>query len=91
MQTIRNCMALVYPSTHGVDLLRRGNQALRKFGPQPCAYRFDHACIASPMLVALLLFYMGFYIQRRRYAGVVEAVRARLRSELPQRLVAAPK
>ncbi|XFC38991.1 hypothetical protein ACEF39_002001 [Stenotrophomonas indicatrix] len=46
---------------------------------------------ASPMLVALLLFYMGFYIQRRRYANVVEAVRARLRSEFAQRLVAAPK
>lgn len=46
---------------------------------------------ASPMLVALLLllFYMGYFIQRRRYAHVVEAVRARIRSEFPQRMVAA--
>lgn len=43
---------------------------------------------ASPMLVALLLFYMGYFIQRRRYAHVVEAVRARIRSEFPQRMVA---
>jgi len=42
---------------------------------------------ASPMLVALLLFYMGYFIQRRRYAHVVEAVRARIRSEFPQRMV----
>ncbi|WP_164280123.1 hypothetical protein [Stenotrophomonas indicatrix] len=46
---------------------------------------------AWPMLVALLLFYMGYYIQRRRYADVVEAVRARLRSKFPQHLVAAPQ
>ncbi len=45
---------------------------------------------AWPMLVALPLFYMGYFIQRRRYAEVVEAVRARLRSEFPQRLVTAP-
>lgn len=44
---------------------------------------------AWPMLVALALFYMGYYIQRRRYANVVEAVRARLRSEFPQRWAAA--
>jgi len=42
---------------------------------------------ASPMLVALLLFYIGYFIQRRRYAHVVEAVRARIRSEFPQRMV----
>lgn len=46
---------------------------------------------AWPMLVALLLFYMGYFIQRRRYVEVVEAVRAQLRSEFPQRLVAAPQ
>ncbi|MEN4954067.1 hypothetical protein [Stenotrophomonas indicatrix] len=46
---------------------------------------------AWPMLVALLLFYMGYFIQRRRYADVVEAVRAWLRSEFPQRLVTAPQ
>lgn len=41
---------------------------------------------AWPMLVFVLVFYMGYYIQRRRYAGVVEAVRARLRSEFPRRV-----
>ncbi|EVT72452.1 membrane protein [Stenotrophomonas maltophilia 5BA-I-2] len=44
---------------------------------------------AWPMLVALVLFYIGYFIQRRRYVEVVEAVRARLRSEFPKRLVAA--
>jgi len=43
--------------------------------------------MAWPMVVFLLVFYMGYYIQRRRYAGVVEAVRARLRSEFPRRSV----
>lgn len=44
---------------------------------------------AWPMLVALVLFYIGYFIQRRRYVEVVEAVRTRLRSEFPKRLVAA--
>lgn len=44
---------------------------------------------AWPMLVALVLFYIGYFIQRRRYVEVVEAVRARLCSEFPKRLVAA--
>ena len=43
--------------------------------------------MAWPMVAFLLVFYMGYYIQRRRYANVVEAVRARLRSEFPRRLV----
>ncbi|WP_313445327.1 hypothetical protein [Stenotrophomonas indicatrix] len=46
---------------------------------------------AWPMLVALVLFYIGYLIQRRRYVEVVEAVRARLRSEFPKRFVAAPQ
>lgn len=43
--------------------------------------------VAWPMLVMLLVFYMGYRIQRRRYVEVVEAVRARVRSELPRRFV----
>ena len=43
--------------------------------------------MAWPMVVFLLVLYMGYYIQRRRYAGVVEAVRSRLRSEFPRRFI----
>lgn len=43
--------------------------------------------MAWPILAFLLVFYMGYRIQLRRYADVVEAVRARLRSEFPQRFV----
>ncbi|WP_313206904.1 hypothetical protein [Stenotrophomonas sp.] len=43
--------------------------------------------MAWPMLVCPLIFYVGYRIQRRRYADVVEAVRARLRSEFPRRFV----
>jgi len=43
--------------------------------------------MAWPMLVCPLIFYMGYRIQRRRYANVVEAIRARLRSKFPQRFV----
>ncbi|PZS90791.1 hypothetical protein [Stenotrophomonas maltophilia] len=42
---------------------------------------------AWPMLAMLLVFYMGYRIQLRRYTEVVEAVRARVRSEFPQRFV----
>ncbi|WP_367382264.1 hypothetical protein [Stenotrophomonas cyclobalanopsidis] len=44
--------------------------------------------VAWPMLACPLIFYVGYRIQRRRYANVVEAVRARLRSEFPRRFVA---
>jgi len=43
--------------------------------------------MAWPMLVCPLIFYVGYRIQRRRYANVVEAVRARLRSEFPRRFI----
>ncbi|HYQ23302.1 hypothetical protein [Stenotrophomonas sp.] len=43
--------------------------------------------MAWPMVAFLLVFYMGFYIQRRRYANVAEAVRARLCSEFPRRFI----
>lgn len=43
--------------------------------------------MAWPMLACPLIFYVGYRIQRRRYANVVEAVRARLRSEFPRRFV----
>lgn len=43
--------------------------------------------VAWPMLGMLLVFYIGYRIQRRRYAEVVEAVRARVRSEFPRRFV----
>ncbi|WMJ69144.1 hypothetical protein [Stenotrophomonas sp. 24(2023)] len=39
--------------------------------------------MAWPMLAVLLVFYMGYSIQRRRYARVVEAVRARVRNDVP--------
>lgn len=39
------------------------------------------------MLGMLLVFYMGYRIQLRRYVEVIEAVRARVRSEFPQRFV----
>ncbi|MGF6416978.1 hypothetical protein ABH900_000439 [Stenotrophomonas sp. AN71] len=41
--------------------------------------------MAWPMLGFLLVFYMGYRIQLRRYAEVVEAVHARVRSEFPRR------
>ncbi|HIE1097678.1 MULTISPECIES: hypothetical protein [Stenotrophomonas] len=43
--------------------------------------------MAWPMLAFLLVFLMGYRIQLRRYADVVEAVRARVRFEFPQRFV----
>lgn len=43
--------------------------------------------VAWPMLGMLLVFYIGYRIQRRRYVEVVEVVRARVRSELPRRFV----
>ena len=43
--------------------------------------------VAWPMLGMLLVFYIGYRIQRRRYVEVVEAVRARVRSELPRRFI----
>jgi len=43
--------------------------------------------MAWPMLVCPLIFYVGYRIQRRRYANVVEAVQARLRPEFPRRFV----
>ncbi|MBK0025876.1 hypothetical protein IAE57_06865 [Stenotrophomonas sp. S48] len=39
--------------------------------------------VAWPILAVPLLFYIGYRIQRRRYANVVEAVRARVRNEFP--------
>ena len=39
--------------------------------------------MAWPMLAVPLIFYMGYYIQRKRYAAVVNAVRARVRNEFP--------
>ncbi|HDS1038078.1 TPA: hypothetical protein QDZ42_001273 [Stenotrophomonas maltophilia] len=43
--------------------------------------------MAWPMLVCPLIFYMGYHIQRKRYASVVEVVRARVRSEFPRGFV----
>jgi len=43
--------------------------------------------VAWPMLGSLLVFHIGHRIQLRRYAEVVEAVRARVRSEFPRRFV----
>jgi len=43
--------------------------------------------MAWPMLACPVIFYLGYRIQRRRYANVVEAVRARLRSEFPRRFL----
>ena len=46
--------------------------------------------VAWPMLAVPLLFYIGYHIQRRRYANVVEAVRARVRNEFPWQFKAPP-
>lgn len=43
--------------------------------------------MAWPMVALLLMFCMGYYIQRRLYANVVEAMRARLHSKFPRRFV----
>jgi len=43
--------------------------------------------MAWAMLACPVIFYLGYRIQRRRYANVVEAVRARLRSEFPRRFL----
>lgn len=42
---------------------------------------------AWPTLACPLIFCVSYYIQRRRYVSVVEAVRARVRSELPRGFV----
>ncbi|HEL4109927.1 TPA: hypothetical protein UM343_000004 [Stenotrophomonas maltophilia] len=42
---------------------------------------------AWPMLAFLLVFYMGYRIQLRRFADVVEVVRARVRCEFPKRFI----
>ncbi|WP_295521259.1 hypothetical protein [uncultured Stenotrophomonas sp.] len=47
--------------------------------------------MAWPMLVIPLLFHIGYRIQRRRYANVVEAVRARVRGEFPWRFMDPPR
>ncbi|WP_313148280.1 hypothetical protein [Stenotrophomonas sp.] len=47
--------------------------------------------MAWPMLAMPLLFHIGYRIQRRRYALVVEAVRARVRREFPWRFMDAPR